>query len=443
MPVEAAAQFRAGGGERQLCRPTESPDNNVGDKGFQGWPTVAVLALVAALAAGSATTGLFFWLNEQDALFRDNPGVLSPGTLLVFLMQADRLGMLLLPLGGWIVDRYGPRRVLLIAIPLVGLGGTVAGAGPLAAALAGLLTVGVIRGVGVRLPTATVANHWFRRRRTIAIAVLQFAASVAGLTVSLVRDSVGRPPVIVLGVLLLVIGFPIAWAIRNRPEDTGQVPDGRPIPSAGEVEPDYGWRETVRGRTFWLFVLAAVALDVVRWTGTTLLPELLADRVVDANAGLRANIHDAPDGHRWVRVDWRGGADRASTRRALQLFALVHVVAIAALLAADSLTAFFVASSLFAAGGGGMAAANVAVLGEYFGRRRFATLLGTGSLCIGMLSQWGTSLVALLLDATDDRVVVIAAAVVLALVAVTAYHAVGNPRPDSSPRATGEGSVRR
>ena len=88
MPVEAAAQFRAGGGERQLCRPTESPDNNVGDKGFQGWPTVAVLALVVALAAGSATTGLFFWLNEQDALFRDNPGVLSPGTLLVFLMQA-------------------------------------------------------------------------------------------------------------------------------------------------------------------------------------------------------------------------------------------------------------------------------------------------------------------------------------------------------------------
>ena len=95
------------------------------------------MALVVALVAASVTTGLFFWLNEQDALYRDNPEVLSPGTLLVFLMSADRLGMLLLPLGGWIVDRYGPRRVLLIAIPVVGLGGILAGAGPFAAALAG------------------------------------------------------------------------------------------------------------------------------------------------------------------------------------------------------------------------------------------------------------------------------------------------------------------
>ena len=415
----------------------------MGDEGFHGWATVAVLALVAAMAVGSATTGLFFWLNEQETLFRDNPGVLSPGRLLAFLSQADRLGMLLLPLGGWMVDRYGPRRVLLIAIPLLGFGGIVVGAGPIAAALAGLLTVGVIRGVGVRLPTATVANHWFRRRRAIAIAVLQFAASVAGLTVSLVRDSVGRPPVIVLGVLLLVIGFPIARAIRNRPEDSGQFPDGRPIPSGGEVEPDYGWRDAVRGRTFWLLVLAAVALDVVRWTGTTLLPELLADRVVDANAAY-GRIFTT---HNVVAAGFvlLGGvvADRVPTRRALRLFALVHLVAIAALLTADSLTAFFVASSLFAAGGGGMAAANVAVLGEYFGRRRFATLLGTSSLCIGVLSRGGTLLAALLLDATGDRVVVIAAAAVLALVAAAAYHAVGNPRPDSSPRATGEGSLRR
>ena len=35
---------------------------------------------------------------------------------------------------------------------------------------------------------------------------------------------------------------------------------------------------TRSGRTFWLFVLAAAGLDVVRWTGTTLSPELLADR---------------------------------------------------------------------------------------------------------------------------------------------------------------------
>ena len=47
---------------------------------------------------------------------------------------------------------------------------------------------------------------------------------------------------------------------------------------------------------------------------------------------------------------------------------------------------------------------------------------------------------ALLLDTIDDHVVVIAAAAVL--VAVAAYHAVGNPRPDSSQCATPEGSVR-
>ena len=249
----------------------------LGGKDFQGWRTVTVLALLVVLAAGSVQMGAFFWLNELDALYRANPGALAPGRFLAPLAQPDRLGMLLLPLGGLMVDLFGPRRVLLIAIPLGGLGVLLAGTVPSAAALAVLLTVGAFRVLGVWLPTATVVNHWFRRRRVIAIAVLQFAGSVAGLTASLVRESVGRLPVIVLGILLLIIGFPIARAIRNQPEDTGQVPDGRPILSGGEPEPSYGWREAIRWKTFCLFVLAAAGLDVVRWTGITLLPELLAD----------------------------------------------------------------------------------------------------------------------------------------------------------------------
>ena len=128
----------------------------LGGKDFQGWRTVTVLALLVVLAAGSVQMGAFFWLNELDALYRANPGALAPGRFLAPLAQPDRLGMLLLPLGGLMVDRFGPRRVLLIAIPLGGLGVLLAGTVPSAAALAVLLTVGAFRVLGVWLPTATV-----------------------------------------------------------------------------------------------------------------------------------------------------------------------------------------------------------------------------------------------------------------------------------------------
>lgn len=412
----------------------------MGERDLQGWQTLAVLALLVMLAAGSVSTGAYFWLNELDSLYRHDAGTLSPGRMLQFVMQADDLGILLLPLGGWVVDRYGPRRALLLGTTLVGLGGILVGALPFTAALAVLLTVGTVRSVGVVLPTTTMANHRFRRR-AIGIAVLQFAGTGTALAASLVRGPVGRSPTIILGTVLLITGLSVARAARNRPEDGHRVADGPPNLSGGGAERDHSWREAVRGRAFWLLVLAATCLEVVRWTGVTLLPELLQERAVLAIGA--DQVVETTEAYRQMFTTYNvvtagfvlvGGvaADRVSVRGGLRLFALVHLVAIAALLTAGSLTMFFAAVVLFATGGGGVAAANVAVLGEYFGRRRFATLLGTSSLCIGMLSRGGTLLLALLFDTTDDSIVIIAAAAALGLAAVAAYGSVENPRPDPS-----------
>ena len=178
--------------------------------------------------------------------------------------------------------------------------------------------------------------------------------------------------------------------------------------------------------------------------GLTLLPEVLAernvvaihaDRVVETNEAYRrifATFNVVAAG--FVLI---GGvvADRVSAPRALRFFAMVHLLAIAALWTADSITMFFFASALFAAGQGGVAAANAAVLGEYFGRRQFATLLGTNRLCVGVASKGGTLATALLFDATEGLIGVMAVATILALAAVAAYSAVGNPQPSPSQRA--------
>ena len=117
---------------------------------------------------------------------------------------------------------------------------------------------------------------------------------------------------------------------------------------------------------------------------------------------------------------------RMQIRNALLLFALIHLAAIAALSMANSLWMFFAAFALLGAGSGGLAPLNIAALGTYFGRRRFATLYGTAALVVGIATFVEPVLIGLVFDqAGDDLPLVLCA--ILALVSALAYRAAGRP----------------
>jgi MFS family permease len=190
------------------------------------------------------------------------------------------------PLVGYLVDRYGPRRVLPWGAVLLG-GGLL-----LCAAISRLwhlwLAFGLLgaAGGGILGPVAhtTLLSNWFIRSRGSAIGVA-FAGMGAGLFVfapltQFAVDRVGwRGAFIVLGLLALALLLPLtALCQRDRPEDVGLGPDGaweaRPpglFPSGHEAGPGEAARLGVvlRSGRFWGFVACFFFTPVSMFSVTT------------------------------------------------------------------------------------------------------------------------------------------------------------------------------
>lgn len=121
--------------------------------------------------------------------------------------------------------------------------------------------------------------QWFEKRRTKALSALQFGGAIGGLFVFLVAMAMQgfgwRVTAFGSGVLALLIGWPLACMIRNKPEDQGETVDGvPPAPKAADAAeapagPAFTAREALRTSAFWLIslghafsLLAVIAINV-------------------------------------------------------------------------------------------------------------------------------------------------------------------------------------
>ena len=139
---------------------------------------------------------------------------------------------LLAPVIGFMVDRWGPRVVILAGVLLGGVGmimmGFINSTWTFYAAflLASLGTSGSSHGVSW---SVAVAN-WFNRLRGRALGIAMMGPVVGGpfvVVVALLNGLLGwRVALILLGIGLLVVGIPLSMVARSRPEKYGLLPDG-------------------------------------------------------------------------------------------------------------------------------------------------------------------------------------------------------------------------
>ncbi len=132
------------------------------------------------------------------------------------------------PAAGWLMDRFGPKRLTLVGLAVIG-GSTLAGA-----AMTELwqlnLFWGVLSGVGTGVVApvlgATVANRWFVERRGLVLGIFGAAAS-AGQLVSvpalmwLVVAAGWREGTVYLAVAALLILIPVLFLMRDDPTRLG------------------------------------------------------------------------------------------------------------------------------------------------------------------------------------------------------------------------------
>ena len=332
------------------------------------------------------------------------------------------------PLQGWLIDKFGPRMMVRVGMLMFGAGFilfsqtdsvldyyltfALMAAG---SSIAGFLTV------------ATTVVNWFERRRGVAMGIAMSGFGFGGLLVPLVAWSLislgWRPTAFFSGVLIIVVGLPIAQLMRQRPEQYGYLPDGASPPSEGRaleseegptldsLEPGvtanqgevngFTAREAMRTPAFWLLSFGhSMALFTVGAVSLHLIPHIIESVGVSVTTASGAVVVMTIFN---ILGQLGGGllGDRVSKRLLAAAAMLVHSVALLILAYATTLLPVYIFAVLHGTAWGVRGPMMTTIRADYFGRASFATIMGFSSLIVMVGMTSGPLIAGFLADIFD------------------------------------------
>jgi MFS family permease len=172
------------------------------------------------------------------------------------------------PISGALMDRYGPRWVLLGSV-IISAGGYLLFAMSVNIFMLYIVFVGVISPVILNVAfnaSAAFVNNWFSRYKATAMSVLQVGAGIGAIiiipTMAFAINVWGwRAAAIAAAGFVIALGLPAALFARDTPEELGMLPDGevRSIerPTTTTIEPTA--KEAFKTPAFWFMVGAVMA----------------------------------------------------------------------------------------------------------------------------------------------------------------------------------------
>ena len=358
---------------------------------FYGWWLVGVAAFLLTLMSLTVFQGLGTILVALERQFGWSRTALS-GAFSLARVEGAILG----PVEGFLVDRIGTRKMVLIGYILMGLGFIWLGqVKTLWAFYASFMTITLGSGLGGWLAIIAMVNNWFTRQRTFAMASAMSGIHFGGLFVPLLALGIEtfefRGAATIIGVFLLIVVGPAAKAIRNRPEDMGLQPDGDSERLSESVltedeEPDFTAGQALKTPVFWILTIMQVASSIAIVTlALHLVPKLTDMGMTLSGAGtvvLTYTIVALPS-------QFLSGyfADRLPKTLMIAIFLAIQGIAITIIAFADSVLLAYIFALLYGIGFGGRNPLTTAIRGEYFGRKAFATIMGISQfpMNIGMI----------------------------------------------------------
>ena len=216
------------------------------------------------------------------------------GTVASAVTVSQALGALATPFVGWMVDRWGVRRVTLPFITFFALTTAAIALTPPSPFIFILLygICGLAGGGQAPLNYAKAISSWFESKRGLALGIAMSGVGIGtALDPQIVRvliNHVGwRGAYVGLGVLIFVLAFP-AVALFIREPDRNSITDREHLNSAGYSHdltgeaPGMPVREAVRGFRFWV-ILACVFMVAAAVNGSIAhIVPILTDRGISA-----------------------------------------------------------------------------------------------------------------------------------------------------------------
>ena len=353
---------------------------------------VAATAFLSLFAiVGVAFYGLPFFYDFMVKEFGWSRAQVTSGNALSKLIVGPAFGFI----AGWIVDRFGPRRLMLSGIAMAGL------------ALLGLSIMSslwmfyffyLFNALGYvcagPLPCQVLLSRWFDRWRGKAMGFAYLGIGIGGAVVPLLAHWLTQRlgwhgALRALGVLVVLIALPMAWFVKESPEAQSEKKNASPqVPMTG----------VFRSRAFYLLAAGSMC-SVAAVGGTNQHLKLFLSLDHKSAQGEAAMIASLVLGASIVgRLVMGVLADRFPKKYVMLLIYLLVASAIPLLFVASSPGVIYLFAVVFGIGLGGDYMIIPLMAAELFGVRVLGRLMGVILTADGVAEATAPMLVGFLYD---------------------------------------------
>jgi MFS family permease len=387
---------------------------------------VAVTSYFSLFAiVGLALYGLPFYYDFMVKEFGWSRTQVTSGNALSKLIVGPLFGFL----AGWIIDKFGPRRLMLAGILMGGV--ALIGLGSMTALWMFYLFY-LFNALGYvcagPLPNQVLLTRWFDKARGRAMGFAYLGIGLGGalvplLSVWLVQKYGWHNALRILGVLIIVLALPLAYFVKETPD--GEVATTKTTTSTAPL----GW--ALKTKTFYLLAIGSMcSIGAVGGTNQHLKLFLSLDQqYAQTQAARVASLVLAFSLVGRLLMGWL--ADRYTKKYVMLLIYVLVAASIPLLFFASTPGAIYLFAMIFGIGLGGDYMIIPLMAAELFGVKVMGRLMGVILTADGVAEATVPMLVGNLRDQTASYTVGFSVLIALALVGAIAVAWL--PKPEAKP----------
>jgi sugar phosphate permease len=356
---------------------------------FYGWYIVAAITVIGIIVGGTTYYGFTAMVDPIAATM----GWGYTQIALAMTLRGVESGVMN-PIMGAVADRWPAKRLVFLGIIILGIGLLILSqVNSLSMFYVSFLVIGLGGSLGMQVVPAVVIARWFRRNTGKAFGIMAAGIGSGGFLVPVVTmmvDTYGwRPFLIGLAISVLVIGLPLSFVFRNRPEDYGTLPDGKlqddldDSRSMQTEDVSMGVKEALKTRAFWSIGIAFM-LQTAGGSAVLLhiMPYLESVEIERSTASMVAMFLPIISIPSLLAFGWLSDIYRKNyIITATMLLSSVGLFLLSIIDGSSfGLIAGFVI--VYGAGFGAQMSLRPPIMREYFGSKKFGAIFGLGSIFI-------------------------------------------------------------
>ncbi|MFH1933061.1 MAG: MFS transporter [Pseudomonadota bacterium] len=368
---------------------------------FYGWWIVIATFVIGVFVGGSTVYGFTAFFEPLINEF----GWSYTQVSFVGSLRGVEMGIFS-PLVGFLADRFDPRKIVVSGTVLTGLGLLLLSTSQSLSTFYGIYVLVAIGSAGcTSVVLLTAVANWFRKNAGKALGIATCGIGASGFVIPfivwLIDTYQWRTTFAILGLGIWIVGIPLSFVIRGRPEKYGLFPDGKKTPMnskritrGGDCEIGMSFKKAIETRTFWyLNIVEALRMMVLMAVVTHVMPYLSSVGISRTSAGFVAG--GIPVLSILGRLGFGWASDLYDKKLVLTFAFCLMGLGVLSFANAHMVWPIIAFAVLFPVGYGGGIAVRAVILREYFGRAIFGKTLGIvmGSAAIGgivgpLLAGW-------------------------------------------------------